>query len=265
MSTMNDTTETSGPQNGTVARATAMKRRETWNRFAAWCTSRGYRALPPSVAVIETYVREHTGKLSHLTLKTRVEHVRAVAKANDCAWPEDDRPIREALVRAREYGTHRSGHPLSERDLLDLGRRLTSAGTYEAIRDWAIIAIGADAGLAADELRELRPDQVVWDEDSVTLNVQASRPWLGNVRLTAHDDPRRCPLQALAAWLAVRPDTPTLFVVPHERGGQRQLEPHDITRILRTRLVEVGREPGFFSWVSLRTTRWVLATQRRSR
>ncbi|HZO93108.1 MAG TPA: hypothetical protein VFB22_05015 [Candidatus Baltobacteraceae bacterium] len=258
---MNDTTETSGSQNRTVARATAMKRRETWNRFAAWCTSRGYRALPPNVAVIETYVREHTGKLSHLTLKTRVEHVRAVAKANDCAWPEDDRPIREALVRAREYGTHRSGHPLSERDLVDLARRLTSAATLEAVRDWAIIALGADGGLNADELGALRPDQLVWSEHELALRLTEHRPWLGDVRLREHGDSRRCPLAAVAAWLAVRPDSATLFTVPCDREGDRALEPHDVTRILRARMAEIGRDPRAYSWISFGVTRLMAQTR----
>jgi integrase len=243
------------------SRATALKRRETWNRFEAWCTTRGYRALPMSTAVVETYVREHTGKLAPLTLKTRVEHLRAVCRAQGAHWPEDDEPVRAALARAKAYGTHRGGHPLLERDLVDLGRHLTSAGTAEAVRDWALIAVGADGGLDATELSHLRPGDVDWGEDEVALRLTEHRPWLGDVRLHAHVDGERCPLRALAAWMAVREDAPTVFHLPDRRAGLRRLDPHDVTAIVRARMREIGRNPAAYSWLSLRVTR-LLAAQR---
>lgn len=254
MSDHKSTTGADATQRSRAALVTTRKRQATWNQFEAWCTSRGYRAVPPTATIVELYVREHTGKLAYLTLKTRVEHLRAVCRAYNVPWPEDETVVTVALRRAREHGTHRSGTPLLERELTDLGRHLSSADDDDAVRDWALISLGAAGGLDAAELSALRPSDVRFDDEGRAMHITfgARRPWLGDVVVACDADARRCAAVALRRWLARRADqVPTLFY--NDIGAP--LTAVDITRIVRNRMNEIGRTGSLFSWMSLRGAR----------
>ena len=253
MSDIKSITNDHDTQSARAAITTARKRQATWNQFQSWCTSRNYRALPPSATIVELYVREHTGELAYLTLKTRVEHLRAVCRAYDVPWPEDETVITIALQRAREYGTHRSGTPLLERELVDLGRHLSSQDNRESMHDWALIAIGAAGGLDARELSSMRPEDVIVDDEGrVYIALGVRHPWLGDLLIAPASDARRCPVAALHRWLERQCNqSPTIFL----SAENTQLTPVDITRIIRKRLTEIGRTGSLFSWMSLRGAR----------
>lgn len=241
-------------QSSKAAVKTARKRQATWNQFESWCTSRRYRAVPPTATVVELYVREHTGKLAYLTLKTRVEHLRALCRAYDVPWPEDETVITVALRRAKEHGTHRSGTPLLERELTDLGRNLSSKGDDDSVQDWALIALGAAAGLDANELSAMRPCDVAFDDEGRAMHITFGerRPWLGDVVVAFKADARRCPAAALRRWLERRDDNiATLFL----NADGTPMGAVDITRVVRTRLNQIGRTGSLYSWMSLRGAR----------
>ena len=258
MSIHDDTTARTRMQKAPAV-ITARKRQATWNQFEAWCTARRYRANPPSATVVELYVRAHTGKLAWLTLKTRVEHLRAVCRAYGVPWPDDETVITVALRRAREHGTHRGGTPLLERELADVGRHLTGHNDAEASHDWALIALGAAAGLDAHELGALRPADLTFNEEgAVRISLGERRPWLGNLVVARNADPRRCPVRAVQHWLDRHDDRLTSLFCS---ADGEPLTPVDITRIVRRRMGEIGRTASAFSWLSLRGARLAAHTR----
>ena len=139
-----------------VSPATATKRRERFRHFENWCFPLKLPALPTTTDVLARYVNDYVGRVSYLTLRTRVEAVKAVHLAGGVGWLDDDEPVKWALEAAREAGGTRASLPLVEHDLADLANRLVGDGSFEAVRDWAIIAFGAEAGLDGPRTREPR-------------------------------------------------------------------------------------------------------------
>lgn len=254
MSFLNDSTPLLNRQGipAGVSPATAAKRRERFMRFERWCAPLRLPALPTTANVLARYVEEHVGLVAYLTLRTRVEAIKAIHVNAGVGWLDDDEPVRWALESARHAGGTRASLPLVERDLADLADMLVGQGSFEAVRDWAIIAFGCEVGLDGRELAGLAQNDVLIDAAGAALPNMKSA-WGEVPRIPRRQDVQRCPVVALEIFRALREPNAEAFFHGFDSAGKPQpLRAVDVNAIVARHMHEVGRDARRYSAASLK-------------
>jgi site-specific recombinase XerD len=232
-----------------------------WNRFAAWCGSRGAHALPATVATLACYLAhlaEHGKKASTI----RRARVAIGMMHGHLGLPRPDRDDRiRALERGigRVHGAREEGaKPLLVEDL----ERLIGALGHSARddRDRALLLVGFAGAFRASEL-------VVLDVEHIAVSAAAMYVYLPRskedqlssgctITIPRAADTGLCPVLALERWL-LRADARSgpLFRLTHRHGdgvALTRITPRVVSRALERAAARAGI-PAEYSAHSLRS------------
>lgn len=186
-----------------------------WRGWQRWCEARGVAALPGDPWALCAYLTERaeSGRaMGTLDLScVAIRHVHRTCGADD---PVDDEAVRQVRLGLRRlYGgaPRRLARPLTLADV----RKTASAidrSTPIGIRDAAMILLGYASAMRRSELVALQLADVEHKPAGLLLNVRRSKTdQEGHGQLVAVAYGRHSgtdPVAALAAWRAIRGETP---------------------------------------------------------
>jgi site-specific recombinase XerD len=229
-----------------------------WRAFAAWCSAKGYEALPATSGTFEQYLAhmEPRGLKASTIRRARI----AIGLAHGHAHlPRPDQDTRvKALERGigRVHGTREEGaEPLLADQVATIVRLL--GRTTRGELDRAIILLGFAAALRPSELAGLDVTCVRFTDEGLELLLAKSKEdqlQKGElVRLPRASDPQTCPLAALRTWM-IRVGRPAGPLFRHVRGAvieHERLTTRTITRVVQ-HAVELAGFVGDYSGHSLR-------------
>ena len=222
---------------------------QVWSQWERWCANRGIAALPGDPLALCAYLTERseagkaTGTLNMSC--TAVRHVHRMAGAEDPVASEVVRQVRRGLMRTYGAAPRRLARPLTVdeiRTILSSIDRTTPIG----IRDAAIILLGYASAMRRAEIVPLTLTDVEHKPAGLLLNIRHSKmdqEGYGQVVAVAHGQHALTdPVAALAAWRAIRGETPgALFTRIWSTSVSLQpLGPDVVARMLRARAEAAG-------------------------
>jgi integrase len=228
-----------------------MKRRQYSAHWERHCRQRGHKPYPANASAIAAYIEDCAESVGYLTIKARIDGLKATHISQGFEWPQNDSAVRWALERVRGASGSRSSRPLVDDDLDDLSVLLSRSDDSDKVHDWALIALGSEAGLDAAQLARLQISDIefvgVTEVCLYTFGSAAPQS------VYSHTEARRCAVYALRVWVETRRrDIPNVFYRLNKNGGTLPLRSCDINGIVMRRMAEIGRSARFFSARSLR-------------
>lgn len=194
--------------------------------------------------------------------------------------PADNLVVKQTMqgIQYKEGTAPKQALALEETTLMKLGDYLASRATGSdfdaklAARDLALISLGFWRGLRADTFTGIKTNDCTWipldgrQALQVTLRQEKQNKEGGPRQVVFEASPFLCPIDALQRWLSLARAKGPLFpkfdlrkADPEADYPKQGVHRNDVTRLLRTRLQEIGfKEVGGFSAHSLRHSfgRW---------
>lgn len=222
---------------------------QAWSQWERWCAARGIPALPGDSLALCAYLTERaeagraTGTLDMSC--TAIRHVHRVCGVEDPVASEAVRQVRRGLMRTYGAAPRRLARPLTVDEIRTIVAVIDRSSPI-GIRDTAIILLGYASAMRRAELVALTLVDVEPKPAGLLLNVRTSKmdqEGHGQVVAVAHGQHALTdPVAAVAAWRAVRGETPgALFT--RIWGSSVSLEPlsgHVVARMLRARAEAAG-------------------------
>lgn len=243
------------------ARATRAAYAGDWRDYCEWAGGET-AAIDGGANGLANYVAWlHTAGRKPATIRRKVAGVRATCRARDVAVPDNAalRSVMAGTRRAARAGAKRA-RPLTADYLTAVIDAMPALGVSPA-RDKAALLVAWQAALRRSEAASLTwGDYAIAGEGAtITLRQSKHRTEAETLPIVRADNPRYCPIGALAAWRAMLPAkrrTDESPVFPRlRRGDAIGREPicaATIGLILRRWLVNAGINPAGFSAHSLR-------------
>ncbi|MGD0775670.1 MAG: tyrosine-type recombinase/integrase [Candidatus Solibacter sp.] len=232
-----------GPNMSKIREASAALKRRTrapqthvayecdWRAFSAWCTSTGRPALPASAETLALYAAarlQPVAGVRRLRASTVERHVAAIAFRHRAEGaPVPDRAEARAIIegaRRQRLEQPRQRLALTVAMVRKIAARLVRAGTAEAARTRALLALGIGTGLRRSNLVALDLADVSFaSRKGVLVRVRQSKTdQTGRGRVIGVFRGAReetCPVRCVRAWLAFRGLEPgPLFTRIREHG-----------------------------------------------
>lgn len=232
------------------AQSTLTTYASAWRGFASWCDARGFTALPAAPEVVCAYITSQGERGLTMGWVTStlaaIAHRHGVSGLDDPTDSELVTRVRRGLRRILGVAPRRRARPLlieDIRDILAAIDRTTAIGK----RDAAIILLGFASAMRRCELAALEVADVAPTQGGLLITVRRSKgdPH-GHGQIVAIAQGRQAdtdPVEALAAWLDVRPrGAGSVFT---RVGANGTVSSHPITaasvvRIIKTRAHAVG-------------------------
>jgi len=222
---------------------------QSWRQWERWCAARGIPALPGDPLALCAYLTERaeggkaTGTLDMSC--TAIRHVHRMTGAEDPVASEAVRQVRRGLMRTHGAAPRRLARPLTVDEIRQIIGGIDRS-TPIGIRDAAIILLGYASAMRRAEIVALTLADVEHKPAGLLLTIRKSKmdqEGHGQVVAVAHGQHALTdPVAAVAAWRAVRGETPgALFT--RIWASSVSLEPlsgHVVARMLRARAVAAG-------------------------
>ncbi len=258
-----------------VARASAASTirayRSDWRLFTAWCTARGYAALPATPEVTSAHLAElaeigttfSAGRpLSKASIERRLAAIVFVHRAAGLEPPTTQvgaanlstmmRGIRNAK-RADKPGNKR---PADADVLRDIIRGITG-DTILDLRDRALLTMGMMGAFRRSELVRIRVEDVAPHPRGLTVTIPFSKGDQGGAgQSVAILEGRRIePVRHYHAWIeaaGIREGRVFRRLTPHGRVTDAALSEQSVALVVKKRAAAVGYDPAMFAGHSLR-------------
>lgn len=240
----------------------------SWGTFERWCATTRRRPLPATSHTLRYFILDCLDKQRKLsTIDGHISAIVAMHSDHRLASPLNERVktlMRNSARRKREKPVkkqalqpeqlRRMGAYLRERDgRFGMGLR--------AVRDWAIIQIGFNAGWRRSEIASLTTEDIALEPRGVAIRLSSGsktdqtaekQRLIGIERLPDSD---LCPVRALEEWLKVRGNwSGALFnpILPNKEIQRRAISGDSISEIVKRALEGVGVDPKPYGGHSLR-------------
>lgn len=217
------------------APSTLRNYRQIIANFSAWCSVRGYAALPPVPArIVAEYIEDMGGKLRVTTIETRLWAISEWHRAHFLPTPCRDRIVELALKGVkRTYGAWvRQAAPLSKREVL---RTIQGMGSSRIeLRDKAVLWIASDSWCRASEIVSFKVrDLIRQDDGSSLLFVSRSKTDPYGEGAYAYLSPRGTLDVLRWVQLAELKGSDPILTKSQVGGKKTHLDPATLSRILR--------------------------------
>ena len=234
--------------------------RSDWRIFTTWCDMHGLAPLPAAPSTVARFLTAQAATLKVASLHRRLAAIVQAHRAAGYASPSDDATVRtvwRGIRRTKGTATAKKRALLTS-DIRALLAVLPNSPS--GARDRALLLLGFAGALRRSELVALDVDDIEAVEGKGLLvrvrRSQTDQKGRGiQVPIHPGSDPLTCPVQALAAWLAVAGITEGPIFRPvdrHQRIGPGRLTAQTVALIVKRAATAAGLDPARFAGDSLR-------------
>ena len=231
-----------------------------WQRFEAWCRSKGQPALPAAPEVVALYLaaRADAGRKP----ATLARELAAICEAHRSAGkpsPRESAGVRAVLkgIRRAKGVAQRQVTPLLPSHLHAISAALPQ--NLLGLRDRALLLLGFAGAFRRSELVALTVEDLVFTDEGLEVLLRRSKTdqeGQGTKKgVPFGGGPATCPVRSLQAWLATAVlTTGPIFrpITRHGRLGTSALSDRAVALVVKRSADAVGLEPQGFAGHSLR-------------
>jgi site-specific recombinase XerD len=240
--------------------ATRRAYQSDFNHFRSWCARSGVTPLPASVGTVAAYLAFQAD--AGLKASTITRRCAAIAYAHRLAGHEP--PTNAEPVKAVSRGIRRTigtaverKAPATARAIQGMLRKIPD--TPAGLRDRALLLIGFSAALRRSELVALNLADIETVPEGIIVHVRRAKTDQEGqgAEIAIPRGTRLKPLEALAAWLALRPDASPqspLFVSVGKGGriSPDRLSDRAVALVVKRWAGAAKLDPALFAGHSLR-------------
>jgi integrase len=235
--------------------------RTAWAQYETWCAGVDVKPLSGDPGTVALYLSVLSKKVQPSTLKARLA---AISVAHRLAGHPLDtsheaiKLILRGAAREKGLAPKRQARALHYSALPALMDVFTDSPLD--LRNKAIVLVGFAGALRRSEIAALMLTEIIFQDDGMLISLpRAKGDVLGRgeaVYVSAHPNPRLCPLTALKSWLKVRGDTEgPLFLRANRNQTFRDtgIAEQTVNRVIKNAVGKLGFDPEKYSGHSLRS------------
>lgn len=219
-------------------------------------------SVPASPAVLAEYLALSAEKLSVATLERRLTAIHKAHREINLESPAQSETVKRVMQGIRRtLGTkQRQVTPLVKDDLLAALVMVNQQSPVKAARDRALLLIGFASAMRRSELVAVKVEHITYLPSGIEIFLPCSKTDQernGRTVFIPHaNDEGRCPVKALAAWLAISAiEEGAVFraVTRHGRVARHGLSAQSVALVVKASVARVGGDATKASGHSLRS------------
>ena len=217
-------------------------------------------SIPASPEILAEYLARFAGKLSVATLELRMTAIHKQHLAISAESPAQSEMVKRVMQGIRrKLGTkQRQVQPILKDDILSTLVMVDRQKPVKAARDRALLLIGFAGAFRRSELVAVKVEHITHVSNGIEIFLPKSKTdqeGSGRTVFIPHSNGDRCPVRALAEWLAVAQiDSGFVFrsVTRHDRVASTGLTAQSVALVVKAALSRVGVDADKVSGHSLR-------------
>jgi integrase len=224
-----------------------------------WLANGG--TLPANSSQVVEYLACFAEKLSVSTLERRLIAIHQVHKEISQPSPARDMAVRSTMqgIRRTHGKRKKQAQPLLKDDLLETLVLIDRQKPVKAARDRAALLVGFAGAFRRGELVAIRVEDIRHVDNGIEVFLPSSKTDQqreGDTKFISCANGARCPVAALAEWLAISGiEVGFVFraVDRHDNVSETALTPQSVRLIVKKSVARGGRDNTAFSAHSLRS------------
>lgn len=234
-----------------------------WRIFEEWCRGHGACPLPATIDTVLGFIADHAKGRSLATLRRYRATISKRHKLAGLPSPVYDTRVRDFLKGVIDEKTERSPHAKAAVTAEVFSQMLDKLGHEHVrdVRDRAILLFGIATALRRAEIVAVDFEDLTWRDEGVAVLVRRSKTdQAGAGRYTelprSDENPARCPIRALHAWISFVKDHHGPVFRSLEKGGEVKnvrLPAEEVAEAVKRAAETSGLDPTQFAGHSLRS------------